>query len=834
MILPAIRGVASSAHHPGRPAPRSARGFFRGVGALLLTAAGCFIAGAPASAAEPIWKAKDLNPVKLHDAPRHEPVTIVSDGKAVAKIAVMVDSPRCREAVAVLQRAIQQATGAKVEVLQSPAEPPPPPAIVIGDCALAAKHGLVGKEMPIEGFAIKTAPGYVFIVGNPAIPEAEEPTDANAWGVIEFAERYVGARWYFPEPDLGLSVVPARSIEVPAVSLTDAPVFRMRQIWPGAGNTWNGSGTNLRPIQNFLRHGNSWPVQGRGHAPFWWQDPAFREKNLDLFELRQDGTRDERMVCYGNPRTLEVFLQLLAEHYAKKPVPRIGAIDRVGVIGDTITVSPWDKAVSCRCEYCRKLWDEHGGEYGTASPILADFTARLAREVKKRWPGKSVLFIPYQNYTMAPKGIAFPDNVTAYVCGMPGLALYAQKEVRDAEQANIDAWLKMTGKKVLNWHYSCWPLTSTHAPYQYPHVVKDFYQRNRDKVVGTFINGEFDHWPRSSISLYCWLKVLWNPDYDVDAACDTFCERMFGAAAAPMRKLLQMQMDGWEKAKWPDGRISIKAVFEISYPRAAVIEMESLLNQARGLAKGDPLVTARLAYYGASLEEFFKQSKQIAEGTALIPLVTQKVGEGPVIDGRLDDAAWKRAEPNHFVRARDLKNPKPTYPAEVRSVATAEGIYFGFRMTEPTPQRLEVVNGGRDNPELWWDDNVEIILDPTGKNQGEYYHLIMNAKGDLFDAKIKDISWACKGIQHAVHVGKDFWSLEVFLPYAAFSDAALPRSGNNLRWSGNFTRHRVADCGREPKVKPLPGSHDEAQRMNTTGALYNTNLEDFAEIQFRE
>ena len=794
------------------------------------------LAAATACAADeaPSWQARDLNPVRFHEAPIHPPIMLVRDGKAMAKIVIMADKPirKRYQAVNRLADMIKRATGAELEVVRGTV--PEPPAIVVGDCDLAAQHGLVGADMPIEGFAIKTAPGYVFIVGSPDFVPAEMPANADAWGVYEFAERFVGGRWYFPDPDVGISVVEGPELVIPPVYLSDAPFYRMRHIWPGRGNSYSGTGTDLYPIQAFLRNGNSLEIQGRGHTPFWWQDKAFCDENRDLFELRQDGTRDERMVCYGNPRTLEVFLTLLEEHYALDPVPRIGNIARVSAIGDTITVAPWDKAVTCRCEHCAKLWDPDGGGYGSASVIMTTFTANLAREVKKRWPEKKILLIPYQNYTTAPDGIELPDNVIAYICGMPGLALYAQDEVRDAEESNIDRWMKMTGNKVINWHYSCWPLTSTKAPYQYPHVIKEFYERNRDKVFGSFINGEHDHWPRTSISLYCWMKLLWNPDYDVDAACDTFCTRMFGAAAEPMRKLLGLQMRGWEDAAWPGGRASLKPVFEISYPRAMVVEMEKLLEESRELAKSDDLVTARLEYYGAPLVDFFAQSKQVAEGSALIPLVTQKVGEGPVVDGKLDDGVWELTAANAFVRGTDKERKEPYYATRLRSVNTAKGIYFGFHLDEPTPDRLEVVNGGRDNPELWWDDNIEILMDVTGKNEGEFCHLIINAKGDLFDAHNGDIAWSCEGIERAVHLGRDFWSLEVFIPYTALPNVVEPRSGSNLRWHGNFTRHRVADCGREPTVTRLEGSKREYQRMNTTYAKYSANKEDFAEIQFRE
>jgi len=41
---------------------------------------------------------------------------------------------------------------------------------------------------------------------------------------------------------------------------------------------------------------------------------------------------------------------------------------------------------------------------------------------------------------------------------------------------------------------------------------------------------------------------------------------MYGPAAKSIRKLVQLQMDGWEKSRWP-GRLTAKAIYEISYPK---------------------------------------------------------------------------------------------------------------------------------------------------------------------------------------------------------------------------------------------------------------------------
>ena len=82
--------------------------------------------------------------------------------------------------------------------------------------------------------------------------------------------------------------------------------------------------------------------------------------------------------------------------------------------------------------------------------------------------------------------------------------------------------------------------------------------------------------------------------------------------------------------------------------------------------------------------------------------------------------------------------------------------------------------------------------------------VIVNPNGAVADAKGKDFSWDLKGLKRAAHVGKDFWSLEVFFPYSAFPEARKPTDGTGVTWHGNFTRHRVADQGRAQGVPEAP------------------------------
>ena len=790
-------------------------------GLLAATLAGS--AAAADKAAQP-WQAPDLLPITLEkNQPRHPPVVLVKDGQAVASIAVMNNAAGAQT----LQSFIQQATGAKLPIVQKITKP----AIVLGDCPEAAALGLKSDSLPPEGFAIRTTADAVFLVGRNSGREA----NGQLWGVHDFLERYVGVRWYFPPateggPQIGQSVPQSPNLAVPAVALHDAPAFRLRTMWPPMSQPWQGRGIKLAEVQRFLRSGSSWPHSLRVHQPDWSRHAELKEKHPEVFQQRQDGTRQHEVLCYGHPSTLATYLKGVENFLAdRKPL-------YAPIAGRAITVSPADVELACYCEHCRKLWDDQGGHSGGASKVMATFVDRLAREIQRRWPDENftVVFLPYLNYAAAPEGFKFPGNVEVQLTGMPGLAAYKEPAIRDDEQANIDRWVATTGRPIQDWHYSAWPAHKTKAAYQYPHVIRDYYRRNREKTVGSFINGTANHWPRQHISLYCWLKLLWNPDFDVDAAIAEYTRRMFGPAEQPMRELLALQTAGWETSRWPGGRFSPKGIYEASFPPETIGKMQALAAQARKAAAGDALATARVTYCLSAFEAFFQEADVMA-GRGFRPLAAQKVGEQPKIDGQLTDEQWKRARPNPFVTATGAERGKPArYPTTVQAVWTTEGITFGFHLSEPTPALLETVNGGHDNGQMWWDDNVELFLDVTGKSEGEFYQFIVNPEIDYWDSKGKDTTWECKGFQAAAHRGKDFWSLEVFLPYAAFPDVQRPGSGTETVWTGNFTRHRVADRGLKSKKPPQEGSTREYQRMNTTGSATSYNLADFAEIRFIE
>lgn len=559
----------------------------------------------PASSEPEPWAAPDLFPVRQRPVSPHAPLVLVRDHQPLGALVLAqrrADSDAdLARAVGYLQQLIEEATGARLPILEPGQDQTlpafPGPALVIGACPAAAELGLAGERMPVEGFAIRTTSNRVYIVGHDKVlvPPGSARSCGTAWGVLEFLERFVGVRWYYPDA-LGRDVPKRATLAVPPTWIEDAPVFRKREIW--------------RTGHPFLRVGNSWPVSVRVHTTAWGGIKKYRDDRPEIYELKADGARDFNLNCFGSPRTLDTFLENLEAHFNN------GASIRLGIRGDTITISPSDHWFQCRCAFCRSLWWPEAGRFGEASRIVGSFAEKASKEVLKRWPDKTLLYLPYANYTLCPPGLQFPGNVEVQLCAMPGLARYKDPIVEAAEQANIDAWIRASGRKIQNWHYSCWPADRTTAPYVFPHVIQNHYRKNRDKTVGSFINGpDFQHqghWPRFHVSLYCWLKLLWNPDFNVDAALDEYCRRLYGPAAGTLRRLLQLQMNGWEDRPWPDGKLTPQAIHEISYPRKDVLAMQALLEQARQEAGTNQLVRQRISYYASSFEPFFQESAAYA------------------------------------------------------------------------------------------------------------------------------------------------------------------------------------------------------------------------------
>lgn len=375
------------------------------------------------------------------------------------------------------------------------------------------------------------------------------------FAVYDFCERVLGVRHYW-DGEGGCSVPKREALVVPSLGYSDAPLFSLRR-YSARGNP------------NWLR-----VAKGGGTFDRWAR-----------CHTTDDG------FCYGSPEGFD--------EYCRRVDADIAGGDRFARVVDrkrkTVSVSPWDVLYDCRCKWCRTMKRHFGNVTGDASTVMWErFLPRFVKYMEVHHPDYRISVLPYWNYVMPPcSGTDIGTNVQAEVCSMSGLAAFKWDRVREREEGIILDWERVTGRKVANWHYSCWPAEYTGAAYVYGKTVSAHYRRMREHIVGSFICGGKDDFPRFSITMYVWMRCLWNPDVDVDAIYDEFCRRQFGPAAKPMREVIRIQEEAW------DPKV-------LQFPNSAAVEIARLLTESATLVRGTSSVSAFM-YYVSGFSDMYEQ-----------------------------------------------------------------------------------------------------------------------------------------------------------------------------------------------------------------------------------
>ena len=182
--------------------------------------------------------------------------------------------------------------------------------------------------------------------------------------------------------------------------------------------------------------------------------------------------------------------------------------------------------------------------------------------------------------------------------------------------------------------------------------------------------------------------------------------------------------------------------------------------------------------------------------------VARQAAVAPVIDGNLDDAAWKQTRPSEAFVSPSGERLQPNQLTQARVIWDAQNLYVAMSGVDD-----DIYNdqSGRDAT-LWKQDAMEIYLDP-GADGKDYVEIQISPTGEIFDAhftarrtpkwedaaKALTINMTAKvAAEGSVNARGDGvtdkrWSIEVAIPWADLPGiSGPPRAGET--WGLNFYR----------------------------------------------
>jgi hypothetical protein len=207
-----------------------------------------------------------------------------------------------------------------------------------------------------------------------------------------------------------------------------------------------------------------------------------------------------------------------------------------------------------------------------------------------------------------------------------------------------------------------------------------------------------------------------------------------------------------------------------------------------------------------AMESTWKGQRYKGLPAVLVP----EVSRPPKLDGKLDDAAWKKIKPLEF-RLLDGDTRKPGFPTYAKLLSTQEALYVAIRCMDPEPEKVFSKKRPRDD-NVWEDDSVEVFLKAGPQPSMEYHQLIVNPDGSFLDAFARDnAAWQPK-VKVATATGTDHWSVEIVSP---FSELKLPADKAALAgaWRLNLYRARPGRAGRFAEETALSPTEDTSNHV---------------------
>lgn len=778
-----------------------------------------------------------LTPVEFGKAPEHAPVPLVKDGKPDFVIVTDKEAEnRMRgknkteksiaPAIGILQEAFEKCTGVKPEVVDVKDAAKYPRMIVAGDCSIARENGVDVSKLPPQGLAVKTFPKGIILAGNDSSLtdgynskplEGRGSSTGTKYAAYDFAERFLGVRYFFPG-EYGTLWPKINDLTLTPVSYTDAPYFDTRggQWYLGSQTTGTPDGKKFwEPYLGKLtveddhfydrwRMGSTIPGGG-SHCPrpermaasypdqlktifytsptgnFWYNPKAHIGNYYDVINLKFADLLFDSMKKYydSNGKNDEGGFTGMNRTYAS-----FGMCDTLMPDTDVLN-NPTVKQLGLMTPA-----DIARGDNAGMSNIYARFHQYLAQRIQKELPGTKLYIMAYYNvqYAGSDPRWKLPPNTEVNLClgALPNKT--RNKEIMRDNVNIAREWYESLGNRPVQ---KLWLYQGTNP---FIVAVSGEFVGDIPRIFGKYLGHTslfFDHCINSPgnawfhyPATYAAYRSMWNPKWDAEAGIDEHWEPFYGREAGNyLRQFHKLVKDCYLKYG-----VNAEKSQSLLYPMSDLTKMEELLDKAQKAVKPGTVEEKRMNLFCAPWPKAIQSMKnQISYERPVYPVYQLLRNEKVTLDGKADESFWNKARSMNLIDPKG-SGEKPKYPASLKLAWDKNGIYGLFETTYgPVADKKK---------DLWANDNYEVILSP-GMKREEEFQFVFDALGNQFLGTQRllpipqpfDSYWKAPGFRHVSTFDGKKWTAEFFIPFSVFKDVKVPAPYET--WFCNVVRNKA-------------------------------------------
>ncbi|MCS7239432.1 MAG: DUF4838 domain-containing protein [Thermoguttaceae bacterium] len=425
---------------------------------------------------------------------------IARAGKAACRIIVHADvAPAEAELAAELAKWLAQIVGDSFPVERGAVGP----GIILGLWTKWA--GLAPRELAPpagpEAYRLFSDGQRVWILAN-------EPLGLKH-GVYGFLHQ-LGCRWFFPDPVW--TVIPRQADLVVKVDVSTAPAFAYRRIWYG----WGPRTKKLaEDYDAWLRHNRQlgFFIVDCGHAYERYIPESEFKDHPEWFSLVK-GKRQPLQLCVSNKEVQERVIAGVLELFRRNP-ERIMA-----------SVEPNDGPGYCECENCRAI--------GSPSDQVFFLANTVGKALRQAYPDKWVGLYAYAGHSDPPRFPLEPNVYVKVTTGFRYTKLSFEEQVARFRQLGSRVGV-YDYFSVYPWDWDLPGVAKAGRPRELAAAIKHYAQLG----LFTYDAESSCNWGPNGPGYWLAAQLMWDPSIEAGCLLDEFCQKAFGPAASPMRRLYE-------------------------------------------------------------------------------------------------------------------------------------------------------------------------------------------------------------------------------------------------------------------------------------------------------